>query len=369
MESDKNKIWFIRNPNISFGIIILIAIFVIDLISALIFIPENFNDFRTPHPYYHHDLLPNRSDKNVWGDKTFDVYTNSLGFKDKSSREVLMESEKKRYLFIGDSYTEGVGMTWNESFVGIIDGKFPNIEILNAGVVSYCPKFYYLKTKYLVEKVGLKFDELFVFIDNSDPLNEITYEDFEPQDINNVDRFIIGLRKYFYNNSYLYYSISNLITSNKRNPVTLRWNPASGNSMVDELEQENSEFLAATLSWSYTLDYYNKWGKRGLELAKNNMDSLLGLCKKNGIKITVVVYPWPSIIDQRDLHNIQVGFWEKYCQVNSVRFINLYPDFINEKDPTAIIKKYFIPGDVHWNTEGNNLVADKLFDYISGYPQ
>ena len=141
MESVKNKRWFVRNPNISFGIIILIAIFIIDLISALIFIPEDYNDFRTPHPYYHHDLLPNRSEKNIWGDKIFDVYTNSLGFKDNSIREVQLEPQKKRFLFIGDSYTEGVGMTWEESFVGILDNSLPNIEILNAGVVSYCPNF------------------------------------------------------------------------------------------------------------------------------------------------------------------------------------------------------------------------------------
>jgi len=136
MELDKNKRWFIRNPNISFGIIILIAIFIIDLISALIFIPEDFNDFRTPHPYYHHDLLPNRNEKNIWGDKSFDINTNSLGFKDKSNRQIQLVPDKERFLFIGDSYTEGVGMIWEESFVGIIDSKFPNIQILNAGVVS-----------------------------------------------------------------------------------------------------------------------------------------------------------------------------------------------------------------------------------------
>ena len=135
--------------------------------------------------------------------------------------------------------------------------------------------------------------------------------------------------------------------------------------MVEELEQEDSEFLAAILSWSYRLDYYNRWGKKGLELTKINMDSLLELCKRNEIKITVVIYPWPSIIDQRDVHNIQVGYWEKYCQVNNVRFINLYPEFINGSDPTDIIKKYFIHGDVHWNTEGNKLVAKKMFEYIS----
>jgi len=152
-------------------------------------------------------------------------------------------------------------MTWEESFVGILNEKLQDIEILNAGVVSYSPKFYYLKTKYLIEKEGLKFDQLYVFIDNSDPLNEISYEAFEPQDENSFLHLKYKLRRYFYNYSYLYYSITNKVNSNKRNPITIRWNHVRGASMLDEVEVENSEFIAAILSWSYTLDNYEKWGK------------------------------------------------------------------------------------------------------------
>ncbi len=51
--------------------------------------------------------------------------------------------------------------------------------------------------------------------------------------------------------------------------------------------------------------------------------------------------------------------------MNNIGFVNFYPNFINDTDPTEMIKNYFIPGDVHWNTEGNNLVAEKMFEYIS----
>ncbi|MCD4683503.1 MAG: hypothetical protein K8R86_09500, partial [Bacteroidales bacterium] len=281
MKSRKSGRWFEKYPNATFAIILIFAIIILDFISALIFIPENYNSFRCPHPYYHHGLLPNRHDENIWGQKVFKVFTNSLGFKDMECRDIEKDSDKNRILFIGDSYTEGVGMTWEESFVGILDASLPDIEIFNAGVVSYSPKFYYLKTKYLIEKKGLKFDELYVFIDNSDPLNEITYEDFEPHDENSFIRFRFQARRYLYTYSYLYYSISNKINSSKRNPVTARWNPVCGESMIDELEVENSEFIAAILNWSYTKSYYDKWGKKGLELAEKNMELLSDLCKIN----------------------------------------------------------------------------------------
>ncbi len=63
------------------------------------------------------------------------------------------------------------------------------------------------------------------------------------------------------------YPIINYIAI-KRNPVTCEVESGKRNSLVEELEVGSSEFLAATLSWSYTLDYYNKWGKKGLKLAK-----------------------------------------------------------------------------------------------------
>ena len=85
------------------------------------------------------------------------------------------------------------------------------------------------------------------------------------------------------------------------------------------------------------------------------MNLLSEICKENNIELTVVIYPWPSIIEQRDPYNIQVGFWEKFCEMNNIGFVNFYPNFINETDPNEMIKKYFIPGDVHWNNEGNQI--------------
>ena len=132
--------WFQSHPTLIFVIIIVLAILLFDFISALIFIPEDYNSFRTADPYFHHGLLPNREAKNIWGDRIFPVYTNSLGFKDQSCREIALTTDKKRIVFIGDSFTESMGMTWEESFAGMIADKLPETEILNAGVVSYSPK-------------------------------------------------------------------------------------------------------------------------------------------------------------------------------------------------------------------------------------
>ena len=72
---------------------------------------------------YHHDLAKNVNTKNnaAWGEYVYTVNTNSLGFKDRTNRQIPLKSEKKRLIFIGDSVTEGIGLNYEKTFVGLID--------------------------------------------------------------------------------------------------------------------------------------------------------------------------------------------------------------------------------------------------------
>ena len=360
----QTKKWFENHPGLTYGMVILFSVLVLDMICAVILIPVDYNSFRIPHPVYHHDLKPDQQTQNVWGERIFNLYTNSLGFKDLSAREVELSAKKKRILFMGDSFTECVGMTWEESFPGILDEQFPQIEILNASAVSYSPKLYYLKTKYLIESKHLKFDELFVFIDNSDPLNEITYKDFKPYDDNFLKKASLNLKQFLYKHSYLYYSISSLVKNTQQNEITQSWNPMSGNAVLDELAATEENFIAATPTWSFTPVLFDKWGKEGLDLAKTNMQLLVDLCQQHKIKITIIIYPWPMHISKGLINDVQVAFWKKFCEKNKVRFIDLYPAFINNTQRENILKSYFIPGDVHWNQEGHKYIAQLIKPYI-----
>ena len=359
MNTATKKRWFEKHPRSSFIVFLIISIVILDTISATLFIPFDYNSFRCPDPYFHHGLIPNQDTKNKWGDKEFDIFTNSLGFKDGINRKVPVHSQKKRILFIGDSFTEGVGMSWEESFVGLLDNATPEIDILNAGVVSYSPKLHYLKLKYLIETISLKIDEVYVLVDNSDIMDELTYIDFVPYDQNIIKKLGFKVRSYFFSHSYIYYTITNFINQNKRNQVTKSWNPFSGNSIADESSLQNDDFIAATMDWSYKQEKYDKWGKDGLKLAAQNMDKLFELCKSNKIEVKIAIYPWPNLIQRNDLNNIQVQFWEEYCKTSKIELINLFPEFINQ-DVESVINTYFIPGDVHWNEKGNKYVADLI---------
>ena len=77
-------------------------------------------------------------------------------------------------LFIGDSFVEGVTFSYEDTFVGIIDSVLSKqgIETLNAGRASYSPIIYWRRIKFLIEELGVQFNEVVVFIDISDAQDE-----------------------------------------------------------------------------------------------------------------------------------------------------------------------------------------------------
>src|SRR5215470_18819982 len=132
---------------------------------------------RIANPVYDHGFSAKFEGYDVWGEVRYPLITNSLGFKDASPRDVPLKSSARRILLIGDSFAEGIGMSFEDSFAGQLqragEARSERVEFLNAGVASYSPSIYYRKIKHLLE-AGLQFDEVVVFSDTSDVTDEAT---------------------------------------------------------------------------------------------------------------------------------------------------------------------------------------------------
>ncbi|NHZ86180.1 MAG: hypothetical protein GWP19_09890 [Planctomycetia bacterium] len=395
---------FDRNPKKTILIVAILLLIVMDFSLSFVYTKIKINNERVglgiPHPNYHHDFIKNgnSSESGRLGD--YDLYTNSLGFKDKSNRRIPRDTDKRRIVFIGDSFTEGILLKYQDTFVGIIDSTVAsqNIEILNAGRVSYSPIIYWRKVKYLIEEVKLKFDELIVFIDISDIDDEASYYDLsdennvidqidpnakhkiEPRDYGvswlisnqNIENIRLFLRKNFIIISAIINWVHDVIFQD-----TLELQKANDalaeNSNKDEIDttaitrDDNmwGEVLAdRRANWTIDDKYYQEYGVRGKKRMIAYMDKLAKLTSKNNILLTVVVYPWPSQIWYEDLKSIHVQIWQDWCDRNGIDFINLFPAFvkinISEAQKFDIISKYYVPYDLHFNREGNKLIADEF---------
>ncbi|MCS6913958.1 MAG: hypothetical protein RMK29_14465 [Myxococcales bacterium] len=319
--------------------------------------------FRRPSPIYHHDLVPGYVPPG-WLRKPM-MITNSLGFRDGAPRTVSLRPAGRRLVLIGDSFVESQGVYWEQSFPGLVAEALrpEGTEVLNAGVVSYSPIIYWRKLKYLVEEVGLRFSDLIVFIDISDICDEAVHYDLRDGVV--VDR----LRMYTVD------CLGQPLPPSEREEAPLDYLRRSslllrvGIGLVERVRfdpwtiEDPTGFAWRRSAWTTVPALRAHYGAVGLARARHYMTELAKLMKAYGVRMSIVVYPWPHQILHRDRDSIQVSYWRTFAHEHGLGFLDLFPRFINGQDPLATYKRYFILGDIHWGPAGHRLVADALLAY------
>lgn len=311
--------------------------------------PDMDKRFRVQSPIYHHDLKPNVAVQGArWGDQTYAMYTSSLGFRDAAVREIPLTNSRPRVLFIGDSFTEAP-VSWEESFVGIIAKDFERkgVEVLNAGVVSYSPSIYYAKCRHLLETVGLRVQEIVVFVDISDARDDGLIYELRPD--GTVHSLASPVPAWIKRNSLLFGECARAWERwMSRGPVG-----GGGPKVVRGYEG----------AWTWDDRSYEDFGRKAEQRMVQHMDALLALTRKHGIGLTLAFYPWPAQLFHAEVPCRNRQLWTRWARENRVPFLDLYPAFQRQPWEEAV-KRYFIPGDVHWNAAGNALVADEFLDAV-----
>ena len=95
------------------------------------------------------------------------------------------------------------------------------------------------------------------------------------------------------------------------------------------------------------------------------MERIYNLLKTNNIELSIAVYPWPSQILWDKADNNHVRLWKNFCNDKCYMFLNNYENFFKEVDRTdrwSVIERYYILNDVHYNSEGNRLIAENFIE-------
>ena len=93
----------------------------------------------------------------------------------------------------------------------------------------------------------------------------------------------------------------------------------------------------------------------------NAGDRLASVLRKHLIDLTIVVYPWPDQVALHDVESKQVTYWREWAKKSDARFVNLFPPFF-EGDRNEVLTRYFLPGDMHFNEAGNQLIASEFLE-------
>jgi hypothetical protein len=313
--------------------------------------------FRVGHDVYHHTLRPNYDGPAAWGSHTTHrLCTNEYGFKIPCAQH---GPAPKSYdmAFIGDSYTEGVGLPYEDTFVGRIAAQLPDKSIVNLGVVSYAPSIYLAKIRYLLDQ-GFRFKQVMVYVDISDIQDEAAFYrydaetgavlDMDPNDPDGslaVPRLKRWIKRVF--------------------PLTFQayWWTA-------ELTGANRFDYTTRSLWTIDIDakgYGAMGAAASVDKSVRLMTELHALLKQHGIGMSVGIYPWPRTLRHDHVDSRQVKVWQSFCEQRCEYFFNSFPSFFRaaqDMGTERVIEALFIPGDSHHLPAGAELIAR---DFLAQY--
>ncbi|MBF0176070.1 MAG: hypothetical protein HQL63_04380 [Magnetococcales bacterium] len=369
---------FERHPWLFLGVVVVCLVVALDLAVGLGYrlirgqtwhdhLTQKFfgeQEWRVADPVCHHGLAPLVDGISQFGNSRFRIVTNSLGMKDTTPRTVPLTFHGHRIVFIGDSFTEGVGISYPDSYVGRLDHwlRPQGFDVLNAGVGSFSPTLYFQKIRHLLNTVGLRFQEVVVMLDLSDALDEELK--YRLDEVNNRvlynlddhrgrrDRIQTGKTwrvRWIWDNLFFLEYFRYVLEARQ---VGLHFSFEEKPSVHDGRRNQSGS------SWTFD---GAPFGPPGLEKMGAFMDRLLALLNQNNIRLTVGIYPWPDQIFRGERDSFYVRYWKNWCQQRNVELLDLFPVFIQERseaETLAFVDQHFLKGDVHWNRAGHKLTAD-----------
>lgn len=309
------------------------------------------------HPIYHHSLAANYNGLTSFDQQTeYRFCTNDGGFK--SDCNNIVNGKDFDIAFLGDSFTEGIGLPYEKTFVGLIAAQLPEKKIANLAVASYAPSIYYTKLLTLINE-GYRFKEVVVYIDISDMQDESNYAIVDGRVVDTLKN-TTKLQPF----PLINFGLKGL-KSRFQSIITPDTYATQASLDVTAYRKENRRS-------AWTIDNSDEgFGKIGLQASIDKsvalLDKINALCKENNIKLSVGVYPWPGQVLFDPKESKQVTIWQKFCADKCTHFYNSFPTLSNLAEVSTkqdVINKYYFIGDVHFNEAGNKLIAT---DFLKTY--
>lgn len=256
---------------------------------------------------------------------------NSLGL---SEKEISKEKGSKyRILAIGDSFTEGVGTSYEESWVKKMEKHWPkhNVETINAGIGGSDPVYEFIL--YRDKLVDYKPDLVILTVNSSD-INDIgSRGGFERFHDDGTAGKEAPWWEWIYAANHLYRLVIHRVFNYDSNLVKGSNSQKSKSEAVQHIKETIQQFAELT--------------------------------KRNGSDLIVALHP--------SLHDFHKGKYSpffgqesliKFMRENEIKCVDTSIEF---KKTGSDITSYYYPLDSHFNQEGYDLFGTAVYQSIENY--
>lgn len=332
--------------------------------------PQYANSSLVDHEIWNHDLRKNFEGTDAYNQFIFKTCTNNFGFRVNCSDK---KNNKKKFdiAIIGDSWTESLGLNYEDSWLNFLEMQLPNKKIINLGVRSFSPSISYIKLKNLILLEDFHFKEVFVQIDIGDIENEaldyillndnriINKQNDEDKRLELTDfknqkkqkKNIFFRLKGFLRDSFplIYQSFFELRYYNLPKPRYRYYNKYQSASWT---------FNKSEIFW-YDVDL-------GIKNSLYAMNKIYDLLSSNNIKLSIILIPWPNQLIWDNIESEHVKIFKDFCKNKCNNIINFYPAFFNNKNRLELneakknIRELYLLGDMHTSVKGNRLIASEF---------
>ena len=299
---------------------------------------------------------------------SFKVYTDNEGRRFSGKKKNI---KNQSIIFLGDSQTFGVGTNWEDTFVGILEKKYPDYDFYNLAVPSYSPTVYQYKLRKFIDKNKNNIKKIFVLIDLTDVADEATRWQTSDNEVSLMNEKIFykkktNFQKFKKNNFKGLYLISSKIRSLFRKindkDYASSYKPVDGNPTGGYIYTDHQKLMGCDNNNKRT--EYWKCGdiKKGLNKIENNIVEIGNIASKLNSEFYIIIMPWPDTLNfgQTEFN------WEEYnydlCfKSRCNKLINLFPKFKEIKTKKENwLKIIYLNNDIHLTKQGNKFVAEEI---------
>lgn len=353
-----NKVFYFRILFVVLGI--FSALLLLEIYSRLTYVRYHvpFDCFKGDSVLNHvHE--PNKTCPFVTGEWNVTYRINSFGFRDRE-RSLEKPANTYRILMLGDSTTEGWGVSQDKTFSALLEEKLNGLgklhfEVINMGVTSYSPLLEYLQLK----NIGLKFNPDLVILnfDYSDFADDRNYEAFaafegnnNPQSVRPQDPRSFGYRQTVYKVNQI--NAGNLYLLNPDN---------STNTYLAFLEKYSILFRRFFATKDIMLgnnDILPEPASDSFVLPERNISLISNTLKSKNIPFILTVFPRKSHLFPSG-NTAYFSTFQKFGEQNGIRVLNLLPLF-KTQNPQGLYFKH----DFHGTEKFHKLMVKGIYDYL-----
>jgi hypothetical protein len=313
-----------------------------------------------------------------WNGQKFKIFTDQYGYRVSNRLDSLrdLQRDKGDIIFLGDSFTFSGYLPYEESYVGIVQNSIDK-TIINSGVYSYSPTAYIYKYQVALLNGLLSKPHLVVLaLDISDVQDEAALRKDGPDHpismksstINSSIDLLHENLDVFYENHLplLKFTFKSLFQSvqPKAFPGPQYIGdafdlPRSAFTWVPWSKLDNDRVL---INKTEGIGYAPLGVSGGIKKISEKLTQLKLLADANGGRLMILIYPWPAQIKYKE----NIYDWSKFAinlcnDIKCEGVIDATPEFYKlAQQNSDWYKKYFFYGDIHYNKNGNIVLANEI---------